>query len=300
LKVIAEHGNDGLAKVYVGEVDGGHRIEFVESVQPPRTREDKWVNIISTSVGCPISCKMCDAGGHYARPLSVEELSAQVDHLVRNRFPNGEVTSQMWKIQLARMGEPTLNPAVLDFLRGLANYGHDNVVISFSTVAPSNCAPFIQQLRSIKDAAFRGRFQLQFSIHSTDNAARLRLIPARCLILPEMAALGRQFRNQADKKVTLNFIVIKGVEIDPRRIASLFDTENYIIKLTPLNPTYRARYHKVQPGFDAEKPETVSGLVKRFEEKGFEVILSIGELEENRIGSNCGQYVSTMNDSGVI
>ncbi|GAH48580.1 unnamed protein product, partial [marine sediment metagenome] len=33
-------------------------------------------------------------------------------------------------------------------------------------------------------------------------------------------------------------------------------------------------------------------LVGRFKEWGFEVILSIGEMEENRIGSNCGQYVT--------
>jgi 23S rRNA (adenine2503-C2)-methyltransferase len=28
-----------------------------------------------------------------------------------------------------------------------------------------------------------------------------------------------------------------------------------------------------------------------FKREGYEVILSIGELDENRIGSNCGQFV---------
>jgi 23S rRNA (adenine2503-C2)-methyltransferase len=32
-------------------------------------------------------------------------------------------------------------------------------------------------------------------------------------------------------------------------------------------------------------------LISAFRREGFEVILSIGELEENRIGSNCGQYI---------
>lgn len=294
LKVIAEHGNDALAKVFVAELGGGHRIEFVESIQPPRTREDKWVNIISTSVGCPIGCKMCDAGGNYARPLSAGEMRAQLNHLANTRFAGGKVTSRMWKIQLARMGEPTLNPAVLELLRMLAGENHENLVVSFSTVAPSNCTPFIQELRKIKDEGFKGKFQLQFSIHSTDDAARLRLIPARCLALPEMAALGRQFRSRGDRKITLNFVVMKGVPIDVERIAKLFEPENFFIKLTPLNPTYRARYHKILPGFDPERPETAAVLVSKFEEKGFEVILSIGELEENQIGSNCGQYLEAM------
>lgn len=292
MRVVAEHGNDTLAKVYVAELEDGHRIEFVESIQPPRTREEKWVNVISTMVGCPVACKMCDAGGEYARPMTAREIEAQVDHLTRSRFPGGKVTSRMWKIQLARMGEPTLNPAVLEFLRALADEDHDNLVISLSTVAPSNCAPFIQELKAIKDSAFKGRFQLQFSIHSTDDGSRRRLIPARCLALPEMAALGRQFRSQNDKKITLNFIVMKDVPIDAERIARLFEPSNFIIKLTPLNPTYRARYHTIRPGFDPERPETVAALVSKFEEKGFEVILSIGELEENQIGSNCGQFIN--------
>ncbi len=294
MRVVAEHGNDQLAKVYVAELEDGHHVEFVESVQPPRTHEEKWVNIISTSVGCPIACKICDAGGDYARPLSAEEMTSQIDHLANARFSSGKVTSTLWKIQLARMGEPTLNPAVLQFLRKLADGNHDNLVISFSTVAPSNCAPFIQELRRVKESGFSGKFQLQFSIHSTDDETRLRLIPARCLALPEMAALGRQFRGPEDKKVTLNFVVMKDVAIDVERIARLFEPENFLIKLTPLNPTYRARYHKVQPGFDPERPETATALISKFEEKGFEVILSIGELEENQIGSNCGQYLERL------
>jgi 23S rRNA (adenine2503-C2)-methyltransferase len=219
-------------------------------------------------------------------------MAAQIDHLALARFPEGKVTSRMWKIQLARMGEPTLNPAVLGFVRALADENHDNLVISLSTVAPSNCAPFIQELKVIKDTAFKGKFQLQFSIHSTDDESRLRLIPTRCLALPEIAALGRQFRCQDDKKVTLNFVVMKDVPIDVERIARLFEPSSFIIKLTPLNPTYRAQFHTIRSGFDPERPETVAVLVSNFEDKGFEVILSIGELEENQIGSNCGQYVN--------
>ena len=84
---------------------------------------------------------------------------------------------------------------------------------------------------------------------------------------------------------------MKDMPIDTERISRLFDPENFLIKLTPLNPTYRAKYHKLQRGFDPERPETVQKLVYDFERKGFQVILSIGEMEENQIGSNCGQYL---------
>jgi len=46
------------------------------------------------------------------------------------------------------------------------------------------------------------------------------------------------------------------------------------------------------------RPETYKELVNALDEKGFEVILSLGEEEENRIGSNCGQYVQRMLSEG--
>jgi len=291
--VLNIEGNPKLARVFIAGLKDGHKIEFVESIQPPRTRQEKWVNVISTMVGCPVACKMCDAGGGFARHLTAPELHQQLSILAKETFPNG-IDTKMWKIQLARMGEPTLNPAVLEFLSQLGQMEHDNIVISLSTVGPANCAPFIQELKKIKDSQFKGKFQLQFSIHSTDDEVRRQLIPIRSLILPEIAALGRQFRSPGDKKITLNFIVMKDVPIDTNRIAKLFDSENFLIKLTPLNPTYRAEYFKIHPGFDPEKPETVQNLISEFETKGFEVILSIGELEENQIGSNCGQYLETL------
>ncbi|MDO9537459.1 MAG: radical SAM protein [Thermoplasmata archaeon] len=303
MKVISSTGNPELATVHVGELEDRSRIEFCESVQPPKKRNEKWVNIISTMVGCPVGCKMCDAGGGFVRFLTAQEMQEQINYLGSQTFLDdqvhleGKIPSKVWKIQLARMGEPTLNPHVLEFLRELGEKGHENLVISLSTVGPSACAPFIQELKKLKDAYFQGKFQLQFSIHTTDDEARRRIIPIRGLILPEIAALGRQFRSPGDRKITLNFIVMKDVPIDADRIARLFDPENFLIKLTPLNPTYRAQYHKIQPGFDPERPASIQGLVSEFESKGFETILSIGEMEENQIGSNCGQYLESLNRS---
>lgn len=294
MRVISTSGDPALATVHVAELDDGSRIEFCESVQPPRPIGEKWVNVISTMVGCPVGCKMCDAGGRFSRPLTAEEMLEQVELLAAYKFPGGKVGTAMWKLQLARMGEPTMNREVLRFLDCLGEHAPPGMVVSLSTVAPSSCAPFIQELRKIKDRRFPGRFQLQFSIHSTDDAARRRLIPVKGLILPELAALGRQFRSPGDRKITLNFIVMKDVEIDPDRIARVFDPDNFLVKLTPLNPTYRARYHKLLPGFDPGKPDEAADLVREFEARGFEAILSIGEQEENLIGSNCGQYVEAV------
>jgi len=53
VKVIAKSGREDLATVYIAENENGKRFEFVESIQPPFTKEEKWVSIISTLYGCP-------------------------------------------------------------------------------------------------------------------------------------------------------------------------------------------------------------------------------------------------------
>ncbi|MFN2281594.1 MAG: radical SAM protein, partial [Anaerolineales bacterium] len=73
MKVVASAGHQEIAMVYVVEYPGG-LVECVEAIQPPRSREDKWVLMISTLFGCPINCKMCDAGGHYRGKLTEEEM----------------------------------------------------------------------------------------------------------------------------------------------------------------------------------------------------------------------------------
>ena len=56
MKIIYQRCNESLAKVYIAEFKDGYPIEFVESVQPPYPKEEKWVLIVSTLKGCPVEC----------------------------------------------------------------------------------------------------------------------------------------------------------------------------------------------------------------------------------------------------
>ena len=90
IDVIEECGRDDLAKVYVASINGNKEklVEFVESVQPPIPRDKKWVLIVSTLYGCPVGCKMCDAGGEYKGKLTADEILHEIDYLVRNAHNN--------------------------------------------------------------------------------------------------------------------------------------------------------------------------------------------------------------------
>ncbi|HUV61408.1 MAG TPA: radical SAM protein [Thermoplasmata archaeon] len=312
MRVVAEYGRDDLAKVYVAQMreeemddtnKGKHLVEFVESLQPPNPREKKWVLIVSSMFGCPVKCKMCDAGGNYSGKMTAEEIVSQIDFIVRRRYPNRKIPSSKFKVQFARMGEPTLNPAVLDALRMLPEvFDAPGLYASLSTVAPSGggAREFLEKLIDVKNDCYpNGRFQLQFSIHTTDEAKRDEMIPAKKLSLEEIAAFAERFVDleAGDKKITLNFAPAEGYPIDVGVIRKHFDPAKFIIKLTPLNPTVRSKEESLRSVIDPKIDDPSRGLVDKFRKSGYDVILSIGELEENRIGSNCGQFIQRAIDA---
>lgn len=296
MRVIKKTGNNSLASVYVAESEDGKLIEFVESIQPPFTREEKWVQVISTLYGCPVDCLFCDAGGNFKGRLSYDDLLFQVDYLIREFYPDLNVPSKKFKIQFARMGEPSFNPNVLQLLEDLPQlYNIPGFIPSLSTIAPRGTNSFFNRLLEIKKEKYPLNFQLQFSLHSTDKSQRIQFIPVHKWEFWEMARYGKRFFDPGGKKITLNFALSTISIIDPNVLIRYFDPELFIIKITPLNPTFKASGNKLLSLITLENSQYE--IIDQLEEKGYEVILSIGEWEENRIGSNCGQYVQAYQNS---
>ncbi len=303
MEILGEFGREDIAKVYVGSPGGvnGRTIEFVESLQPPIPREKKWVLIISSSFGCPMKCLMCDAGGSYMGRLTSDEIISQVDYMVSKRFPSREVPVEKFKVQFARMGEPSLNPNVISALETLPEkYDAPGLMACVSTIAPENSGHFFDLLVGVKNEHYSGgHFQLQFSVHSTDDRKRNWLMPCKKWELDRISKFGDKFFEPGDRKLALNFAMTRGMPIDPEVIGRLFDPNAFCIKLTPLNPTSNTKKHGLGSALDPLDPKSGAELVSDFKRLGFDVILSIGELEENKIGSNCGQYVSLVKDSMI-
>ena len=293
LKLIHHTGDASLATVHVLQLADGAHIECVESVQPPVPRSEKWVLIVSTLKGCPVNCPICDAGGSYRGKLTADEIMAQIDHLVRLHFPDGNPTTPKLKIQFARMGDPAFNDAVLDVLRRLPEtWPNAGIMASVSTVAPAGREAFFAALTDIKNNRYApGSFQMQFSLHTTDEQQRRRLVPTKTWTFNEMARWGATFYREGDRKVTLNFAAARDFPLDPAALRSVFDPRYFLIKLTPINPTHASQQAGICGLIDPETPERNMEVVAGFEQVGYDVILSIGETRENQIGSNCGMYI---------
>lgn len=293
MRVITTSGADEPARVYLADLGAGRLVEFVESVQPPLPRDEKWVLLVSTLLGCPVGCPMCDAGGDYGGGLTADEIFSQIDFLVRRRYPDGRVPAKKFKVQFARVGEPALNPAVLGVLRALpGRYEAPGLLPSVSTVAPRGTGGFFERLAEIKEELYGGgRFQLQFSIHTTDAALRDRLIPVKKWGFSEIARYAETFHRQDDRRVTLNFALGRDAPVDPGVMSDHFDPELFLLKFTPLNPTYGARRHGLESYIEPDEPGKRYEILDRLADAGYLVLLSIGEPEEDRIGSNCGQLL---------
>lgn len=291
MRIMARTGTEDIAMAYVAKTEEGKLIEFVESVQPPLPREKKWVLTVSTLYGCPIGCRFCDAGGYYQGRLSKNAIVSQVDYLVERRFPDRKVQVRKFKLQFARMGEPSLNENVLEVLNQLPElYDAPGLIPSFSTVAPKGTDRFFERLLGLKRRHYTGRFQFQFSLHTTDEKLRDWLIPVKKWAFEEMAEYGEAFHERGDRKITLNFALADGMPVAPDVLLRYFTPDIFLIKITPVNPTYQATRNKISSTLPYQKECETATVLRSV---GYEVILSIGELEENLIGSNCGQYVTT-------
>jgi 23S rRNA (adenine2503-C2)-methyltransferase len=299
LKIVSKIENQDIATVYIAEMPKGRMVEFVESLQPPIPREKKWVFIISTLYGCPIGCPMCDAGTNYQGKLSKEEMFDQIDFMIKNRYSDGKVEVDKFKIQFARLGEPSLNDNVLQLLRELPErIDCRGLMPSFSTIAPRGRDAFFNDLIEIKNNLYgEGNFQFQFSIHSTNCERKEKMIPASTLGFQEMSDFGRRYFKQGDRKISLNFALSAKEDLSAEVIHKYFDKERFLIKITPINPTINARRNKLGSIIKSKQQALQLKSVRDLINYGYDVIISIGELEENKIGSNCGQYIKHFLDS---
>jgi 23S rRNA (adenine2503-C2)-methyltransferase len=294
MKVLSRVGRDDIANVYIADYGNNRMIEFVESIEPPIPREKKWVIIISTSFGCPVKCPICDASSFFAGHLTKPQIMSQIDYLVNLRYPNQKIPAEKFKIQFARMGEPSFNSNVLAVLEELPErFDAPGLIPCISTVAPQKRENFFEKLLDIRKIIYGHiDFQLQFSIHTTDIILRDKLIPIRKWDFKNIADYGERFIISGKRKITLNFALADNSPLDPDVISHFFDPKLFLIKITPINPTSKAIQNRYRSYIRFQTQDSDYEIVETLRSIGYEVIISIGELEENKIGSNCGQYIS--------
>jgi 23S rRNA (adenine2503-C2)-methyltransferase len=296
MEILEHKGNPELAEIYVARMRSSplSLVEFVDAIDPRYSRKQKWVVTVSTQFGCPVQCLFCDSGGFFDGNLTADEILAEIDHVVRRRAPDGRIDCAKFKIHFARMGEPSLNDAMLDVLERLPGiYDAPGLIPCIPTVAPRSAGAFFEKLLAIKRGLYDGgHFQLQFSVNTTDVELRDRLMPVKKWGFGEIRDYAERWYGPGDRKVVLNFALSPDNPVDPDVIVSSFDPRTSMVKVTPINPTDMAVSNGFRTMLSAEDPHGADALVDELGERGFDCVISIGEAEEIEIGSNCGQAAS--------
>jgi len=265
-------GDPEVAEIAVHQVGGNprHCIETVDGLAPPLPRREKWIINVSTQIGCPLGCPFCDAGRFYGGDLDVEQLLAQVRWALA-RHPGMAARCAKLKVHFARMGEPALNSAVLEAMRRLPGVvASPGLWCCVATTAPRGREAWFAALREIKAELYPGRFQLQFSIQSTDEGERARLIPVPHWPLSRIACYGERFFAPGDRKVVLNFALARGIPFAPEVIEGLFDPACFAVKLTPVNPTVTGRERGIRTVLRGERDPLLEAACARLREAGFD------------------------------
>ncbi|OGR89490.1 MAG: hypothetical protein A3J74_02220, partial [Elusimicrobia bacterium RIFCSPHIGHO2_02_FULL_57_9] len=281
MEIVSRQEIPGLASLYLARLraDPSSLIEFVDTLEPGVPKGEKWVMMVSTQLGCPVGCSFCDAGAlGYRGNLTAEEILDQIRFMADAAPPQISLSRHpKVKIHFARMGEPSLNPAVLEALLFLGlNLKSPGLIPSISTVAPQSpvTAAFFEQLLDIKDDHYPdGRFQLQFSVHSTSLVGRHETIPVKIWSLEELADYGSRFVKIGDRKITLNFALSREAEFDPAAVAGIFPPDKFLIKFTPVNPTETSE-RNAQTHLWLKPPAKVARSQALLKSLGYQVIVS--------------------------
>jgi 23S rRNA (adenine2503-C2)-methyltransferase len=293
LKLISKISAPNNASVFVAQSSTGNMLEFVESFHENLPIEKKWILSVSTLYGCPVNCKICDAGSYYLGRVSKEAIFWQLNFMIAKRYKEGIIPAEKLKVHFSRMGEPTFNMQVLDVIDEFQYYFNaPGFLPAISSIAPNGSEKFLNELIQLKNEKFKnGRFQLQFSIHTTDEIKRNELMPVKKWSFSKISSYAEKYFCPGDRKITLNFAPSDLYPVEPEKIVNIFIPELFFIKLTPVNPTNNAINYNLSNKESSSVLALLNNLESKFKDLGYQTIICLSNFEEIKIGSTCGQNI---------
>lgn len=260
---------------------------------------DKWLLTVSTQKGCIHNCQFCDVAPlPFKGNLTSSEIIKQVELLLDNTPWIKECNKV--KIGFARMGEPAHNLQnileAMELLPIISNYTRNkkfNWLPCFNTILPEKCVykpeEVLGHVLDIKEKKFKGFFHLQISCNSTSEEKRQELFGNSSVMSIEKIITYINKQKITNRTVTLNFIVMQGVEISVEKLIKMgVNRDKFIIKLIPLNHTKQGDSHNLETYANYSNYEKLQQLKDKFTSAGIPTVMdAIAKCEE--AGLCCGQ-----------
>ena len=235
----------GMTAKAVHELADGQRIESVLMRYPARDGGAGRTTIcISSQAGCAVGCPFCATGqAGFGRQLTAGEIVDQVLHWHRDPWL---ALGADWRPGAGRghynivfmgMGEPLNNAdRVFAAVRLLNDPARLGIGARHITVSTSGVVPGID--RMIDELP---QVNLAISLHAASDDLRDELVPInRKWPIADVVAEGRRFATSTRRRVSLEYVLIDGVNDAPAQakgLASIATGWLCHVNLIPLNPT---------------------------------------------------------------
>lgn len=288
------------------KVDSKEHKEVREATDPRiiwkhlRPYQEKWLLTVSTQKGCEYSCRFCDVANlPFKGNLTRDEIKEQVLNLMWNT--PYVFTSKKVKIGFARMGEPAHNlDNVLEVIKDLPRLSSGcgrnfnwlpcfNSILPRKTIEGYNGFQIIDRVLAVKERNYNGFLHFQISCNSTNEEQRKKLFGGADVLTLEEIIGYINHKDVTNRTITLNFIVMNGVEVDIEKLKSFgLNNQKFVVKLIPLNHTLNSEQNGLETYANYRNYEKLLLLKNQFEEAGIPVVVdAIAKCEE--AGLCCGQ-----------
>jgi|TARA_B110000879_G_scaffold49027_1_gene69165 23S rRNA (adenine2503-C2)-methyltransferase len=192
---------------------------YIETVLIPASpalygeTSDRHTLCVSSQVGCAYACKFCASGlDGFTRNLTAAEIVSQV--ILAEELSGEKVNNLVFM----GMGEPLANFTnlclALDMIT--SDWGL-NIGARRITVSTSGLVPQIRKLAELPQ-----QIRLAISLHGSDDETREKIMPVnKKYPLDELFDSLRLWNSKKNQKITLEYILIDGVNADPEHAQTL-------------------------------------------------------------------------------
>lgn len=269
---------------------------------------EKWVVTLSTQYGCTQKCTFCDVPNvKFKGNATYDDLMKQLYNAL-NMFPEVKYTERL-NIHYARMGEPMMNTKEVfyhaikignkkfkeDLIYQL-NLRVETIHPVFTTMLPTSISKDdtktkLMEWTRIKNDIFRGQAGLQLSINSTNEKQRNDMFLGSSHSLEDISEICSHLESPIGRKYCLNFALADGYEVDGKYLATLFDVNNWMVKITPIhkNNACVSSGIKTTGGYNEFLPykEAENSLINA----GFDVLIFVPSEDEENSTITCGNAI---------
>lgn len=268
---LLEKREDSSACKFLFELSDGNKIESV------LMKHDYGNGLcISTQIGCNMGCVFCESGRlKKVRDLLPSEMLGQVLYVEK------ALGIRVTHITLMGIGEPFDNyNNVMSFIEIVQNQRGLDIGPRHITISTSGIVPKIHEFME------RGcPNNLAVSLHAPDNEIRNRLMPVnKAYDIKLLTDTIREYSEKANKKVTLEYILLSGINDSDEcalKLADLLKGINCYVNLIQYNETNnsgfkRSSHERLMSFFDVLKKSGTNATIRR--EFGSDLKAACGQL----------------------